>query len=152
MYKWIWIWSQVTVVMITDTITDTFVTFCRDRRESPLSGIITTVTASIDTTISFLYVRSAYLRHLALRRSRKGEPDWYHQSRAVSEWRPTNAINKFESRCWCARGRRGLSAFFASASAHASTRRGYTGVRSRRCDGRKLEVFLWWNRSRWKKD
>lgn len=53
------------VVMITDMIitTDTFVTFCGDRRETALSGIITTVTTSIDTTISFLYIRSAYLRH-----------------------------------------------------------------------------------------
>lgn len=30
---------------------------------------------------------------------RKGEPDWYHQSRAVSERRLANAINKFESCC-----------------------------------------------------
>lgn len=43
---------------------------------------------------------------------RKGEPDWYHQSRAVSEWRPANAININSNRA-AARGRRGLSAFFA---------------------------------------
>lgn len=43
----------------------------RDRRESPLIGIITTVTTSIDTTISsFIYGRLIFA--IALRRSQRG--------------------------------------------------------------------------------
>ena len=49
---------------------------------------------------------------------RKGELDWYHQSRTVSERRLANAINKFESCCRAQKMRLSASSFRVAARWH----------------------------------